>query len=241
MVQLKQGKNVVAVDITGLTHPVALYVSNNPQQPARVRITGTRLATATNTSAAPTGQQPTAAPVALGGELGTYPTYIHDSARPEAFAEYLTQLRTQESTGMTDLRFGDQDLSAPASAVAKQFDDIDSSDSAAAAEAATTADATFAERLATMHTFDGYDAAAAWPDPQSYSPHRIVTVVDNDVWAPSPMFAWCGYYHFNARDLSFLRGNTDTMYGFGATATNSATCSTTVRWSSRRSRTISTL
>ncbi|PRQ12603.1 hypothetical protein C1Y63_00655 [Corynebacterium sp. 13CS0277] len=216
-VSLEQGANDVAVDITGLTHPVALYVSNNSRQPARVRITGTQLAGAVDTSVAASGQQPSAAPVALGGELGTYPTYIFDPARPEAFADYLALLRTQEAGRPTDLRFGQQDISAPGDAVAAAFADVSAVDPAAAAAAAEVAFATTEERLATLRALDGFAPEASLPDPQAVSPLRVVMVLDNDVWAPSPMFAWYAFYHFNARDLSFLRGNWDSMYGWGHT------------------------
>lgn len=214
---LQPGFNKVRYDMSGRTNPWALYFNNDSSNPAQVRIMAADAAQSTNLSAAPSYQPTSAAPLVLGSQLHTYPTYTHHGDEEE-FAAYLAAIRAQANSvaaeesilDMTDIRLGLQDFSGSATRTAAAY----AEDSPAAAyEKISNAHNISKERIEFFDHFGGLEQDAAEARNQASDLYRVF-VNNHNVGA---LFAQDGFYTIGGASQyqGNLQGTLDPQWNWG--------------------------
>ncbi|MDO4928342.1 MAG: hypothetical protein Q3976_04690 [Corynebacterium sp.] len=191
---LQPGFNKVRYTMSDRTKPWALYFNNDSTNPAQVRIMAADAAKSASTSSAPSYQPASAAPLVLGSQLHTYPTYTH-RGNEEEFAAYLADIRAQAASvaaeksviDMTDIRLGLQDFSGSATRTAAAY----AEDSPAAAfEKISNAHDIAKERIEFFDHYGGLTHDAAEARDQAADLYRVY-VNNHDVGG---LFAQDGFY-----------------------------------------------
>lgn len=207
---LKPGFNRVDLGIKDATKPYVLYVRNKTHDKARVRFQAVDVAASESSGLAAANQPASAAPVALGRTLATYPVYIHDPKDPQRFGEWLAAA-SRSSAPMVDLRFGKQDITTDRALALKEIGTPD--DAAAHAEMVNKA---LNDRLDFFSHYEGYDPQAS-EGPHAPTPMRRVIIGSTSVKKPSTMFAITEYFHLPASPVAkILAGDKDVLWGWAS-------------------------
>ncbi len=207
---LSNGENRIEIDASGKKYGYMVYLANDSRDnPAKARIEQS-------------GSGGSESPAADGARLGRHPLYVHDTAHPERFWEFVQELRRyvaalgEGAADMAGLQLGDDgraQFSLRASALAACVSGIASEgDAAAWVERASAA---AQDRLEFFWAFDGFDEAAP-DDANAASRMRVHTAFTNTVTSPSTMYAWYSYFHMpESSAKGFFEGDLESVYGWG--------------------------
>lgn len=221
--KLRNGGNRIVVDLTDNDYGYMLYLRNDStDNPARARLE------------AADANEPGAAPI-TGTQLGEHPLYLHDTSDPEAFWDFVRELRdyarrvdSGQAEDMALLQMGDQgraQFAIRATALSAAYAGIGSQQDAV--DYVTRSNDAIQERLELFWNFDGFDGDAA-DGPNAVSKMRVHTCFSRTVNYPSTMYA-TGRSSTCPRAAP-SRSSQAVPCTAGACLTSTATSSTTQCW-----------